>query len=161
MAQKKISELPLTKSINADDMFPIVQSGATKQISYSDLKNPMIDEIKMASINNYVENTPEVIGTWIDGRKVKRYIATPSKIKKITYVTNQSSGSTASGLKIDDDEFLIENADVVLNAFCVYDKLPMSLSSMRYNDEVIFPYGFNSANMSYVNFMIVEYISNI
>lgn len=49
-AQKRISQLPEATSISSDDVFPIVQDGATKKIPYSKLKkaNPHCTSVGFA-----------------------------------------------------------------------------------------------------------------
>lgn len=72
MAQKKISELPLTKTINNADTFPLVQKGVTKQISYGDFKIPIAEDVKADS--NLHSTKEDVAGTWIDGRRIYRRV---------------------------------------------------------------------------------------
>lgn len=93
MAQKKISELPLTKTLNADDIFPLVQSGVTKQISYSDLKEPMVEEVTTAVKNDVDDvrydkysNTRTDTGIWNDGENswtIERRIVRKKRLRNI------------------------------------------------------------------------------
>lgn len=93
MAQKKISELALTKTINADDVFPIVQSGVTKQISYSDLKDPMVEEVT-AAVENDIDNVrydkysniSSPTGVWNDGENnwiIERRIIPKKRLRNV------------------------------------------------------------------------------
>ena len=55
MAQKKISELTSTASVADHNIFPLVQDGVTKHIKYSDLKAPLVEQVK-ANVESYVDN---------------------------------------------------------------------------------------------------------
>lgn len=103
MAQKKISELPLTKTMNNDDIFPIVQSGVTKQISYSDLKAPMVEEV-FAAVSDKVDNTLSAIkritdyspgqrkiGDWNDDKSINRYVFTSDDLNSSAVVVNNQA----------------------------------------------------------------------
>lgn len=180
MAQKKISELPLTKSINADDIFPIVQSGVTKQITYSDLKNPMIEEVKVG-VNVYKENVAEVIGTWIDGRKIKRLVIPMNKAKVKIYsgYTVQYDGDYIRyGFYFEESELQLEKVYKVQSCkLSIIDstnyKDISTSKSINYYNYLFFPYaemkdiyGEKESNLyakltSQYDFIIIEYISEV
>lgn len=146
MAQKKISELPLTKTMNNDDIFPIVQSGVTKQISYSDLKKPMVEEVT-ADVSSYIDSkTKDIIndykdlteyktvnsegvsnqlkiGTWIDGHPIYRsvYLKDDIKVKDVRIV--DSSGSSR----------YVKGFDIGMNAFWMGMKLVLN-AKVHYKD---------------------------
>lgn len=50
MADKKISELTLTTDLNTTDVFPIVQSGTTKKIQFSDIQKEIVNYLTATSI---------------------------------------------------------------------------------------------------------------
>lgn len=75
MAQLKITELPKANSIDNDDVFPIVQDGATKQIEFTNLKDPLVDEVQ-SNLNLLQIGKETIIGKWIDGRYIYRRLIT-------------------------------------------------------------------------------------
>jgi hypothetical protein len=79
MAQKKITELPYANSIDNDDVFPIVQDGVTKQIEFTNLKDPLVKEVQ--SDLNFLQSGKEcIVGKWIDGRYIYRRIVSVTDV---------------------------------------------------------------------------------
>jgi hypothetical protein len=74
MAQRKISELPYAQVIDSDDVIPIVQDGVTKQIEFTNLKNPLVDEVK-GNLNKILSTGEEIVGQWTNGKWIyRRYL---------------------------------------------------------------------------------------
>lgn len=96
MAQRKISELEQTMSIEEESLFPIVQNGATRSITYKNLKRPLINEVT-ADVSIYADEKHNEATTYTDEKhnEAKNYTddeinsAVATVNNKITTVDNK------------------------------------------------------------------------
>lgn len=116
MAQKKITELPYANSIDNDDVFPIVQDGVTKQIEFTNLKDPLVDEVR--SNLNFLQFGKEcIVGNWIDGRYIYRRILS---VDSFSYRESGSDTHVGYTFKCSFGGTVSDFFDIILSSDLIY-----------------------------------------
>lgn len=152
MAQKKISELPLTKTLNADDVFPLVQSGVTKQISFSDMKIPMVEEVSTdvkkdiddVRYDKYSDSITQT-GVWNDGEnnwQIERRILKKSMLRRVTY-----SGTNNVYIYIAEQELSSDNST---KGYTYYDGYNKEMDTDSYNENNKVSNHYSESNVPFI-----------